>query len=78
MAWNLSEIDSSPNHRDFYKKKPWQAKFAWMSPTSHACTGLKLKEMLIYMLEIPLMNTKKQIQAENEVYEESFGTARHF
>ena len=61
------------NHRYFYKKKPRQAQFAWMSPTSHAYTGLKFWEMLVSMLDLPLMHSKKQIQAENEVYEESRG-----
>ena len=34
--------------------------------------------MLVSMLHLPMVHTKKQIQAENEVYEEKHGLARHF
>ena len=47
-----------------------------MSPTSHAYSGPKLSEMLVSMLDLPIMHSKKQIQAENEVYEERHNPAR--
>ena len=39
-----------------------------MASTLHAYSGLKLSEMLVCMLDLPMMNFKKQIQVENEVY----------
>ena len=46
---NLREMGSSPNHRDFFpKKKPGQAYFAWMSPTSY-----------VYWVLLPSSNSRK-------------------
>ena len=42
-----------------------------MVPTSFACSGLKFSEMLVSMLDPPMIHSKKQIQADNEVYEKS-------
>ena len=51
---------------------------SWMSHASHACFGRKFSEILVSMLNLLMMHSKKQIQAEDEAYEESYGTARHF
>ena len=54
--------------REFYKKKTEQASFSCEIPTSHAHSGIKLSKMPIFKLHLPMTHSKKQIQAENEVY----------
>ena len=61
----------------FLQKKPGQALFARVSPTSHAYSGFKNYEMLVSMPNLPIIHIKKQIQADIEFYEDSHGSVRH-
>ena len=74
----IREIASSPNHRELYNMKPGQALICIDESYFTCILWAQIIGNVGFYAAVPMMHSKNQIQAENEVYEEIHGRARHF